>query len=552
MDYSSNYVILKESLHDNIFKGGIYEMDTIEQDYVQKLLTHRCIHRQLSVPQLIEKILKLNEGSLTDTGAICVETGKYTGRSPMDRFIVHDEISDSLIHWGKVNQPIDEKVFESLLKKVSDYLQSKREIFSFKGFAGADPTYQLPVRVINEYAWHNLFAHQMLIRPMNQKQIKKQEEFTIISAPSFKASPVFDQTKSEAFIMISFKKRIILIGGTKYAGEIKKSIFSVMNFLLPQQDVLPMHCSANIGRDNDIALFFGLSGTGKTTLSADSHRKLIGDDEHGWSPKGIFNIEGGCYAKTINLSGQEEPEIYNAIRFGAILENVMIDANSRQPDYTDSTRTENTRAAYPLENMEHTASSSITSHPRVIFFLTADATGTLPPISILTKEQAMYHFLSGYTSKLAGTERGITKPELTFSTCFGAPFLPLKPAVYAEMLGDKIDQFHTKVFLVNTGWTGGPYGIGKRIKLSYTRAMIHAALKGKLHTAKTIKDEIFGLAIPTHVPGVPEQILIPKQTWNDQNAYNVEAKKLANAFHENFIQFDVSEVIKKAGPIYRH
>jgi len=516
-----------------------------------QVLVHKNIHENLSVPSLIEKILELNEGKLTSTGSIRVETGKYTGRSPKDRFIVKDEISDQHVHWGNVNQPISEEIFERLLEKVSNYLLGKDEIFSFKGFAGADEKYHLPIRVINEYAWHNLFAHQMFVRPTEEQLEDHEEKFTVISAPSFKADPEVDGTKTETFIIISFKRRIVLIGGTEYAGEIKKSIFSVMNYLLPQQDVLSMHCSANVGKEGDVALFFGLSGTGKTTLSADPHRKLIGDDEHGWSPTGVFNIEGGCYAKTVDLTREQEPQIYDAIRFGSILENVIIDEKTGEADYTDVSLTENTRVAYPIENIDNIVTPSVAGHPKAIVFLTADASGTLPPISKLTKEQAMFHFLSGFTSKLAGTERGVTEPEPTFSTCFGAPFLPLDPSVYAEMLGEKIDEFDVNVFLVNTGWTGGPYGKGSRIKLSYTRAMIHAALKGELDNVEMVTDEIFGLNVPTQVSGVPAEVLIPKKTWDDEDAYIAEAKKLAKAFHENFSQFDVSEDIKQAGPTYR-
>lgn len=525
-------------------------MNTVESSVVNKLNSHKRIHENLSVPKLVEKILVNNEGVLTTSGSVRVETGEYTGRSPKDRFIVTDEISDQHIHWGTVNQSIDESVFNHLYEKVTNHLLNQQEIYSFKGFAGADRNYQLPIQVINEYAWQNLFATQMFIRPTKEELINHKKEFTVISAPSFKANPKIDGTTSETFIFISFKYKIVLIGGTEYAGEIKKSIFSVMNYLLPQKDILSMHCSANVGKEGDVALFFGLSGTGKTTLSADPYRQLIGDDEHGWSPSGVFNIEGGCYAKTIDLTREQEPQIYDAIRFGAILENVIIDEKTNDPHYENTFLTENTRAAYPLENIDNIISPSVAGHPNTIIFLTADASGTLPPISKLTKEQAMYHFLSGYTSKLAGTERGVTEPEPTFSTCFGAPFLPLKPSVYAEMLGKKIDQFNANVFLVNTGWTGGPYGTGKRMKLSYTRAMIHAALEGELNTIETTKDEIFGLSIPVHVPGVPSEVLIPKETWTDDNKYNAEAKILAKAFHKNFSQFEVDNQIKQAGPIY--
>lgn len=510
------------------------------------------VNENLSVPLLIEKILKRKEGQLTDTGAVCATTGNYTGRSPSDRFIVKDDISEELVDWGQVNQPIDEVSFERLLQKVKVHLNQQDELFTFKGFAGADENFRLPIEVINEYAWHNLFARQLFITPTEEQLTELSPAFTILSAPNCFANPVEDNTKTETFIVVSFKKRIILIGGTEYAGEIKKSIFSVMNYILPQQDVLSMHCSANVGDHGDVALFFGLSGTGKTTLSADKHRKLIGDDEHGWSPDGVFNIEGGCYAKCEDLSEEKEPEIYKAIRFGSVLENVILDAASREPLYADTSLTENTRAAYPLENIDNIMSPSMAGHPNAIIFLTADASGTLPPISKLTKEQAMYHFLSGFTSKLAGTERGITKPEATFSTCFGAPFLPLAPNVYAKMLGEKINEHDVNVFLVNTGWTGGQYGTGSRIKLAFTRAMIHSALEGELNVIETTRDEIFGLNIPLHVPGVPEEILVPRNTWDDKVAYDLTAKELAKAFHKNFKNFhDISEDIQQAGPTYK-
>ncbi len=518
----------------------------------KELTVNNNVHTNLSVPLLVEKILSREEGVLTATGAVKATTGKYTGRSPKDRFIVRDDVSESVVDWGSVNQPLDEASFDRLHQKVINHLKDKNELFSFKGFAGADEKFRLQVEVINEYAWHNLFTRQLFITP-NEAELKNHRtEFTVLSAPTCKADPALDGTNSETFIVISFKKRVVLIGGTEYAGEIKKSIFSVMNYLLPQQNVLSMHCSANVGEEGDVALFFGLSGTGKTTLSADPYRKLIGDDEHGWSPNGVFNIEGGCYAKCVDLSEEKEPQIFNAIRFGSVLENVVLHDDTRIPDYEDTSLTENTRAAYPLENIENIVKPSIAGHPNTIIFLTADASGTLPPISKLTKEQAMYHFLSGYTSKLAGTERGITEPEATFSACFGSPFLPLSPNKYAEMLGQKIDQYNANVFLVNTGWTGGPYGIGSRMKLSYTRAMIHAALEGELNTIETVQDDVFGLNIPAHVPGVPDEVLIPKDTWEDKDAYTETAKKLAQEFHDNFKKFThASENIQQAGPIFK-
>ncbi|HLR42195.1 MAG TPA: phosphoenolpyruvate carboxykinase (ATP) [Pseudogracilibacillus sp.] len=525
---------------------------TARSTVAQEILSSDKVQRNLSVPGLVEKILSRNEGVLTSTGAVQATTGKYTGRSPEDRFIVRDDVSESIVDWGAVNKPIDEASFNKLFEKVVNHLKDKNEVFSFKGFAGADTKYRLPVEVVNEYAWHNLFARQLFITPTKEELAEHEPGFTVLSAPTLFADPEEDGTNSGTFIVVSFKERVVLIGGTEYAGEIKKSIFSVMNYLLPEQNILSMHCSANVGKEGDVSLFFGLSGTGKTTLSADPYRKLIGDDEHGWSPNGVFNIEGGCYAKCVDLTRENEPQIYDAIRFGSVLENVVLDEHSREPDYADISLTENTRAAYPLENIDNIVVPSVAGHPNTIIFLTADASGTLPPISKLTKEQAMYHFLSGYTSKLAGTERGITDPEPAFSACFGSPFLPLSPDKYAEMLGEKIDQFNTNVFLVNTGWTGGPYGVGSRMKLAYTRAMIHAALEGELNTVETVKDEIFGLNIPAHVPGVPDEVLIPRNTWEDKDAYDATAQKLAKEFHANFEKFtNASDAIKNAGPTYK-
>lgn len=518
---------------------------------LHELLNGSNAQIQLSVPQLVEKVLMRNEGKLTSTGAVSASTGKYTGRSPKDKFIVKEASVADKIAWGAVNQPISEEHFNKLYTKVLEYLKEKEELFVFKGFAGADHNYRLPIQVINEYAWHNLFVHQLFIRPTEEELTTHESGFTIVSAPNFKADPAIDGTNSEAFIMISFEKRIVLIGGTEYAGEMKKSIFSIMNFLLPEQDILSMHCSANVGEEGDVALFFGLSGTGKTTLSADPNRKLIGDDEHGWSDNGVFNIEGGCYAKCVNLSHEKEPQIFDAIKFGSVLENVIINDQTRIADYNDTTLTENTRAAYPMHAIDNIVLPSVAGHPNTIIFLTADASGVLPPISKLSKEQAMYHFLSGYTSKLAGTERGVTSPQATFSTCFGSPFLPLDASRYAEMLGEKIEKHDAKVFLVNTGWTGGEYGVGKRMNLGYTRAMIQAALSGELAKTETAKHDIFGLEVPLHVPGVPDEVLMPEQTWADKAAYKAKAIELANEFKANFKKFEsVSEdIINLGGPI---
>jgi phosphoenolpyruvate carboxykinase (ATP) len=524
-------------------------MNSVEiANELKELLNGGNINVQLSVPQLAEKATSRGEAMLTVDGAVRAETGKYTGRSPKDKYTVEEESTKDQIDWGKVNQPISSEVFDNLYVKVVKYLKERDELFVFKGFAGADKDSQLSIQVINEYAWHNLFAHQLFIRPTQEELASHVADFTVISAPNFKADPTIDGTSSETFIIVSLEKKIILIGGTEYAGEMKKSIFGIMNYLLPQQGILSMHCSANVGEAGDVALFFGLSGTGKTTLSADPDRKLIGDDEHGWSDNGVFNIEGGCYAKTINLSAEKEPEIYSAIRFGSVLENVAVDPETRVCDYDDGSLTENTRVAYPIQYIENIVDPSVAGHPKTIIFLTADAFGVLPPISKLTKEQAMYHFLSGFTSKLAGTERGVTEPEPVFSTCFGSPFLPLPATVYAEMLGQKIDEHGAQVFLVNTGWTGGEYGTGSRMKLSYTRTMVRAAIDGKLNNVETTQDAVFGLHIPTAVEGVPSEVLNPRDAWADKAAYDVKAAELAGLFNDNFKKFsNVSEAITKLG-----
>jgi phosphoenolpyruvate carboxykinase (ATP) len=527
-------------------------MTTVDvRNELAELLNSTSVQVNLSVPSLVEKVLQRNEGVLTSTGAVRATTGKYTGRSPEDKFIVAEPSIMDDINWGSVNQPIDEETFEKLYAKVINYLREKNELFVFKGFAGADENFRLPIQVVNEFAWHNLFAHQLFLRPSVEELASHEAQFTIVSAPNFKADPAIDGTKSEAFIIVSFEKRIILIGGTEYAGEMKKSIFSIMNYFLPKRGVLSMHCSANVGTEGDVALFFGLSGTGKTTLSADPNRRLIGDDEHGWSQNGVFNIEGGCYAKCVNLTEEKEPQIYNAIKFGSVLENVVLDENTRVADYDDISLTENTRAAYPITAIDNIMVPSLAGQPSNIIFLTADASGVLPPISKLSKEQAMYHFMSGYTSKLAGTERGITSPKATFSTCFGSPFLPLDPSVYAEMLGEKIVAHNANVYLVNTGWTGGEYGVGSRMKLAYTRAMIQAALNGELDTVETIKEPIFGLEIPAHVTGVPDEVLIPVNTWEDKAAYDTKARELAAAFNNNFKKFEnvSEEIVRLGGPV---
>ncbi|WP_018133174.1 phosphoenolpyruvate carboxykinase (ATP) [Effusibacillus pohliae] len=515
---------------------------------LKDILQSERVYHNLSVAELVEAALSRNEGILASSGAFRATTGKYTGRSPKDKFIVDEPSVHDHIAWGSVNQPMAPAQFERLCQRALDYLKD-RELFVFDGFAGADETYRLPIRVINEYAWHNLFVHQLFVRPTQEELEEHQPQFTVISIPGLKADPSLDGTHSETFIALSFEKRVALIGGTEYAGEMKKSIFSVLNYLLPFQGVFPMHCSANVGKKGDVALFFGLSGTGKTTLSADPNRRLIGDDEHGWSKRGIFNFEGGCYAKCIGLSEEKEPQIWNAIRFGSVLENVVLDPKTRVADYDDGTLTENTRAAYPIDYIPGAVIPGVAGHPQVILFLTADAFGVLPPISKLTKEQAMYHFLSGYTSKLAGTERGVTEPEATFSTCFGAPFLPLRPSVYAEMLGEKIDSHNVRVYLVNTGWSGGPYGVGKRMNLAYTRAMVTAAITGSIEQATFAADPIFGVLVPDRVEGVPGELLNPRNTWADKDAYDAKARELAARFAKNFEKFaDVPAEIRAAGP----
>jgi len=489
------------------------------------------LHKQLSTSKLIEHALKKNEGILTNHGALSVKTGKFTGRSPQDKYIVMDECTRSTVHWGSVNQPLEEEQFHSLYQKVKDHIQSK-EMYSFKGFVGADPSYRMPIEVLSEYAWHSLFAKQLFIRPTEEELKHHQNEFTIFFTPSLKALPKEDGTHSETFIVISFKEKVVLIGGTEYAGEMKKSMFSIFNFLLPQRGVFPMHCGANSGKKGDVSLFFGLSGTGKTTLSSDHNRFLIGDDEHGWSDEGIFNLEGGCYAKVISLNRAKEPDIYGSIRYGSVLENVVVDELG-YPNYDDNSLTENTRAAYPLDFIEKKVTKGIGKHPKTIFFLTADAFGVLPPISKLNPEQAFYYFINGYTSKLAGTERGITKPQATFSTCFGAPFLPLSPIVYANMLRKKIQEHNIDVYLVNTGWGSGGYGKSERISLSYTRSMITAAIHGELKKAMYQKDDVFGLSFPTTCTNVPSEHLNPLYGWNITD-YKKQATSLKKQFDEQY------------------
>ncbi len=516
---------------------------------VQNILDKKSSLFQQSTTQLYKKILNNNEGELTELGAINAKTGKYTGRSPKDKFIVNEPSYRDDIDWGNINQPIEEDTFLKLYDKVLNYLNEKDELYVFKGYAGSDKDSQLKLTVVNELAWHNLFAQNMFIRPETKEEAEEiKSDFTIVSAPYFKADPNIDGTNSETFIITSFKHKVILIGGTEYAGEMKKGIFSVMNYLLPKDNIMSMHCSANVGEKGDVALFFGLSGTGKTTLSADSTRKLIGDDEHGWNENGIFNIEGGCYAKAINLSYKKEPQIYEAIKYGTILENVVVDEEG-DVDFDDNYYTENTRAAYPINHIENIVTPSKAAHPNTIIFLTADAFGVLPPISKLSKDQAMYHFLSGFTAKLAGTERGITEPEPSFSTCFGSPFLPLHAKVYADLLGDLIDKHDVDVYLVNTGWTGGKYGTGRRISLSYTRQMVNQAITGQLRDTEYIQDDMFGLNIPVEVEDVPQTLLNPINAWSKPEAYREQAQDLIDRFKHNFEKFgdEVSDLAQNGG-----
>ena len=494
---------------------------------------------------LTEKAIIRGEGTLSNTGALVVKTGKYTGRSANDKFIVdtpavHDEIA-----WGKVNRPIEKAKYDAIYNKVVAYLQN-REIFVFDGFAGADPKYTKSFRIVNELASQNLFIHQLLRRPTKEDLENFTPDFTIIAAPGFKCIPEIDGTRSEAAILVNYEEKMVVICGTQYAGEIKKSVFSVMNYILPKMGVFPMHCSANIGPDGDSAVFFGLSGTGKTTLSADPNRKLIGDDEHGWADDSVFNFEGGCYAKCINLSAEKEPDIYNAIKFGALVENVVMDPDTREFDFDDASLAENSRVGYPVEYIANSElSGKSTSVPKTVIFLTADAYGVLPPISKLDKNQAMYYFVSGFTSKLAGTEIGITSPVPTFSTCFGEPFLPLDPSVYANMLAEKVEKSGANVYLVNTGWNG----TGKRMKLSYTRAMVTAALNGDIEKSEFVTDPTFGVKVPTSIPGVPSELLIPANTWEDKAAYEAKAKELAKSFVENFKKYThMSAEVVAAGP----
>ena len=503
------------------------------------------VYRNLPTAALYEHTLRRGEAKMAHRGPMVVNTGTRTGRSPKDKFIAREPSCEDKVWWDN-NSPIEEERFDALLNRVEGYLQG-RDVYVQDCYVGADPDYQIPLQVITETAWQNQFVRNLFLR-----RTTKEEAFTIISLPNFHAIPEIDGTHSEAFVLLNFHKRVVLIAGTHYAGEIKKSAFTIMNYLMPQRGVFPMHCSANIGKDGSSAILFGLSGTGKTTLSADPDRNLIGDDEHGWSDNGVFNFEGGCYAKVIRLDPVSEPEINRATqRFGTVLENVVLDDSTRQLDLDDDSITENTRAAYPLTYIKDTVKSGMGGHPKTIIMLTADAFGVLPPISRLTADQAMYHFISGYTAKVAGTEAGMGKePQATFSTCFGAPFMVLHPTVYANMLKSRMDEHNTECWLVNTGWTGGPYGIGRRMKIQHTRAMVKAALNGALTDVPTERHEVFNLEVPTVCPDVPEDVLNPRNTWGDKAAYDKQASELANLFKKNFQKFtnENTEELVAAGP----
>ncbi len=513
-------------------------------------VTARAVHANLSVPALYETAIRRKEGRISVGGALVVQTGKHTGRSPKDKFIVEEPSTAAHVWWGEINQPISEARYEALRERVMGHLAS-REIFVQDCHVGADPAHGRSLRVTTETAWASLFADNLFIRPAAEELARFEPDFTVYDAASFKADPARDGTRTETFILVHLRRREVLIGGTSYAGEIKKSVFSVMNYLLPDEGVLPMHCSANVGGHGDVAIFFGLSGTGKTSLSADPGRTLVGDDEHGWGENGVFNFEGGCYAKMIRLSPSAEPDIYAATReFGTILENVVIDPVTRELDLDSEALTENTRGAYPLDFIRNASASGRAGQPANVVFLTADAFGVLPPISRITPEQAMYHFISGYTAKVAGTEVGVTEPTATFSTCFGAPFMPRHPGVYARLLGERIARHGVRTWLVNTGWTGGPYGVGHRISIAHTRAMVHAALEGGLEGVPMVTDPIFGLQVPTACPAVPAEVLQPRSTWSDPAAYDAQARKLARMFVENFRTFadGVSPEILAAAP----
>ena len=506
----------------------------------------------LNTAQLVEEAIRNNEGSLAAEGPLVVSTGQYTGRSPKDKFVVQEPSSQDNIAWGPVNQPLSLDKFDALRARLTTHISDKgMKLYVQDVYVGADPNYRLKVRIYTQFAWSNLFARNLFIRPTEAERVGFEPDFTVVDVPSFHANPAEEGTRTETFIALNLAQRLVLIGGTEYGGEIKKSMFTVMNYVLPVNGVLSMHCSANIGKKGDTALFFGLSGTGKTTLSADPNRTLIGDDEHGWSDTGVFNFEGGCYAKVIKLSQKAEPDIWAAShRFGTLLENVVMHPDTRELNLESAEKTENTRSAYPIHYIPNASPTGTGAHPKNIMMLTADAFGVMPPLARLTPEQAMYYFLSGYTAKLAGTERGVTEPEPNFSACFGSPFLPLPPMTYARLLGDKIRQHGADVWLVNTGWSGGAYGKGKRMSIAHTRAMVSAALDGSLAQVPTVADPIFGLQVPTSCPGVPSDVLVPRNTWQDKDAYDQAARNLAQRFKDNFNKFaeQVTDEVRNAGP----
>ena len=509
------------------------------------------VYWNLTTPRMYEESIRRRETTLAHLGPLVARTGDHTGRSPNDKFVVEEPSSQDKVWWGQVNKPISPHQYEAVKARMMAYLQG-RDLFVQDCYVGADERYRMPIRIVTEDAWHSLFAHNMFIQPEVGPGHQEEPEFTVIQAPGFRAIPELDGTRSETFILLNFGARECLIGGTEYAGEIKKSVFTVMNYMLPQRNVMSMHCSANMSKDKDgVAIFFGLSGTGKTTLSADPDRILIGDDEHGWSDDGVFNFEGGCYAKVIKLNPKAEPEIYETTRkFGTILENVAIDPRTGRIDLDDGTLTENTRAAYPISHIPNATREGLAGHPKNIIMLTADAFGIMPPIARLTPDQAMYYFLSGYTAKVAGTERGVTEPTATFSTCFGAPFMALSPSVYSKLLGERVAKHGSDVWLVNTGWTGGPYGTGERMPIALTRAMISAALDGSLASVETRKEPLFGFDVPVKVDGVPDSVLDPRSTWADPSAYDKQAAKLARMFVDNFEHFSgsVPASVVAAGP----
>jgi phosphoenolpyruvate carboxykinase (ATP) len=530
----------------------MFDAVTTRFDLITKtVIQAKRIHWNLTPPLLYEEVIRRGEAMIAEKGPLVIYTGKCTGRSPNDKFFVRESSSQEHVWWGKVNKPFDPEKFERLKARILDYFRLK-ELYVQDCYGGADPSFRFPARIITDTAWQSLFAYNMFLHAASVSPRDFLPEFTVMVATGFEAEPEIDGTRSDVVIALHLGQKLALIAGSRYAGEIKKTVFTVLNYLFPLQNILPMHCSANIGAQGDTALFFGLSGTGKTTLSADPRRRLIGDDEHGWSERGVFNFEGGCYAKVINLSAKDEPQIYGMTqRYGTILENVVIDQQSRRIDLCDESITENTRASYLLSELENFEPSGMGGHPSNVIFLTADAFGVLPPISRLTPEQAMYHFLSGYTARVAGTEKGVKEPQATFSTCFGGPFMVHHPMVYARLLGEKIEKHGAQCWMVNTGWTGGPYGVGSRMKIAYTRAMIDALLNGALNQVDYVADPVFGVQVPLLCPGVPEAVLNPRSTWPDPLAYDDQARKLAGMFAANFKEYadGATQAVIAAGPV---